>query len=94
MSDTKPIDDGGLAFPATAPNGDIHGGMSLRDYFAGRALVGLLSNINWTTVRATQWALNDKCENQGKALLLSAAVEAYECADVLVAEKRRREQSQ
>lgn len=56
----NPIDDGGPAFP-TGPGGDsMHGedgrvwhqypatpGMSLRDWFAGQALVGLLSNSDW-----------------------------------------------
>lgn len=46
---TKHIDDGGPAFPRTANdadrNADIYSeiGMSLRDYFAGQALAGLLS---------------------------------------------------
>jgi hypothetical protein len=46
----KQIDDVTPAFPANSiilPSGDIHwgeAGMSLRDYFAGQALIGLLSN--------------------------------------------------
>ena len=56
MSDTQPIDDGGPAFPTVIledtpmlrlPDGTIRpvgGGMSLRDWFAGQALVGLLSS--------------------------------------------------
>jgi hypothetical protein len=49
MSDTK-TNNGGPAFPlsaSTQPNGEYQWceyGMSLRDYFAGQALVGLLSN--------------------------------------------------
>lgn len=39
MSST--IDDGGPAFPMR--EGQPHPGMSLRDYFAGQALVGLLA---------------------------------------------------
>jgi hypothetical protein len=35
--------DGGPAFPAEAPNGDRYSGMTLRDWFAGQALVGLLA---------------------------------------------------
>ena len=47
----KKIDDGGTAFPfckAIETNGVwnecVQTGMSLRDYFAGQALIGLLSN--------------------------------------------------
>ena len=36
------IDDGGTAFPTEAPFGR-HGGMSLRDWFAGQALMSMLS---------------------------------------------------
>ncbi len=49
MSDNK-IDDGGPAFPVppfTQPNGDFdwgRDGMSLREYFAGQALMGILAN--------------------------------------------------
>lgn len=43
---TETIDDGGTAFPI--PWGQVMSdagkGMSLRDWFAGRALTGLLSN--------------------------------------------------
>lgn len=48
-------DDGGPAFPRAATphqtSGVIHGprdGMSLRDYFAGQALVGLSANPVWS----------------------------------------------
>ena len=49
----QPINDGGPAFPAQPihkfPDGAIistnQGGMTLRDYFAGQALQGLLSSI-------------------------------------------------
>lgn len=49
MSDTK-IDDGGCAFPSTTHTADgysVNGpefGMTLRDYFAAKALVGLVQN--------------------------------------------------
>lgn len=35
--------DGGSAFPYPAQGGRMAGGMSLRDYFAGQALTGLMS---------------------------------------------------
>lgn len=44
-------DDGGAAFPSVVPeqgdygpSGQIFGGMSLRDYFAGQVLAGILAN--------------------------------------------------
>lgn len=44
---TKPINDGGPAFPSEhARNGDFycpHPGMSLRDWFAAQALMGILA---------------------------------------------------
>lgn len=41
MSEDRIIDDGGQAFPTT------HDGMSLRDWFAGMALQGILSG-DWS----------------------------------------------
>ena len=35
--------DGGPAFPCTDAKGFVSDGMSLRDYFAGQALAGLLA---------------------------------------------------
>jgi hypothetical protein len=46
---TDKIDDGGPAFPPMAPLeswGDPKQGMSLRDWFAGQALAGLLADPN------------------------------------------------
>ena len=38
------IDSGGPAFPSTISDDSLHvGGMSLRDYFAAKAMQGLLS---------------------------------------------------
>ena len=65
-----PIDDGGTAFPA-GPGGDsMHGedgrvwhqypatpGMSLRAWFAGQALAGLLANGNWGSTQAVKFAI-------------------------------------
>ena len=42
---TPQINNGGSAFPLYLPQdeGDIHHGMSLRDWFAGQAVAGLLA---------------------------------------------------
>lgn len=49
MSETKPIDDGGTAFPCQPldgqgqPCGSMQYGLSIRDWFAGQALIGLFA---------------------------------------------------
>lgn len=40
---SKPINNGGPAFPNKDELGNMIPGMSLRDYFAGQALAGLLT---------------------------------------------------
>jgi hypothetical protein len=45
-----PSNDGGMAFPTVFPEehyGTGYRGMTLRDYFAGQALVGLLSRSDF-----------------------------------------------
>jgi hypothetical protein len=38
---SEPINDGGPAYPVSGPNGD-HPGMSLRDYFAAKAMPAIM----------------------------------------------------
>jgi len=67
MSEVK--NNGGLAFPeavAVSPVGDVYrglGGMSLRDYFAGQALTGLLAtvtgDVSYTGVATVAYACAD-----------------------------------
>jgi hypothetical protein len=51
-----PIDDGGPAFPVADlvyPNGQVElgsGGMTLRAYFAGQAVAGLMANTDYEAV--------------------------------------------
>jgi hypothetical protein len=40
-------DTGGPAFPATNHHGHKLEGMTLRDYFAAKAMQGLVENANW-----------------------------------------------
>ncbi|MBX5063283.1 hypothetical protein [Rhizobium lentis] len=40
---SKQIEDGGAAFPLLEDGPHSSGGMSLRDWFAGNALVGIIS---------------------------------------------------
>ena len=44
---TKDVNNGGPAFPIVGQLQDVHGiGMTLRDYFAARAMEGLLSRLH------------------------------------------------
>lgn len=49
----KAVDDGGPAFPISSSTGDprdgvyCRGGMSLRDYFAAKAMASLMQNVEY-----------------------------------------------
>lgn len=83
MSNEK-VGDGGPAFPfgqvsettGRPINGYHNDGMSLRDYFAGQALMGLLSG---------QYA------EQGQHNLFEVPNEAYYIADAMIAERNRKD---
>ena len=48
--------DGGTAFPVYAHEGAVDPGMSLRDYFAGQALVGLAARGERNVMYVAQYA--------------------------------------
>ena len=48
-------DTGGPAFPSTHPHGREEG-MSLRDWFAGEAMQGLLADRSWEAITINQVA--------------------------------------
>lgn len=64
--------DGGPAFP---PNSSAEGerGMSLRDWFAGQALTGLMSRRDWAV----------------SARIETYASEAYKMADAMLTERSK-----
>ena len=74
-----PSNDGGAAFPLinehTHPT-TINNGMTLRDYFAGQALVGMLQN--YTTQK---FGVGEQTCARG----------AYEFADAMLAARERKE---
>lgn len=79
MSDeTKNVEDGGPAFPDER----WQNGMSLREYFAGMALNGILSNP--TTVTAKLFRSDDGFMNSE---MISAC--AYEQADAMINRRKR-----
>ena len=76
---STPINDGGPAFPVTGcvhPNGNAMVGMTLRDYFAGQALAGIL--MNYTTAK---FGLTE----------ISVANHAYKLADAMLVARYREE---
>lgn len=80
MSDTK-RDDGGAAFPQQLDvDHEFHGsdGMSLRDYFAGQALIGMFA-MN-TDVPVDVLARSERSQ---------FAQHAYKMADAMLAERAK-----
>jgi hypothetical protein len=78
-------DDGGPAFPyrERADDALVEPGLTLRDYFAGQALAGMLANPKWPN-----------CDRLPDAEEKCAAHWAYDQADAMIAEKRRREKQE
>jgi hypothetical protein len=74
-----PSNDGGMAFPTWFPEehyGTGYRGMTLRDYFAGQALAGML--INYTTQKL---GVGEETCAKG----------AYQFADAMLAARERKE---
>ena len=79
--------DGGSAFPEVISDRDnngqydtySYGGMSLRDYFAGQALVGILANGTYRTGKGVNEKTFDK----------ALAETVYGLADTLIAEREK-----
>lgn len=69
--EVQQMDDGGFAYPST-PDADACG-MSLRDWFAGQALAGMLSNDGGDD---GYWQPN------------AAAERSYKMADALIAARK------
>ena len=74
------INDGGPAFPGTDQNGLNSGmpGMTLRDYFAAKAMQSVLQ---------TSWRDLDLKPKDGLSVIENSAVFAYEIADAMLKAK-------
>lgn len=73
------IDNGGPAFPQKEPLSNDWHGMSLRDYFAAKAMQGMLANTD-----------HDDCEAHAKGEFMWIMAEnAYIAADAMLAERNR-----
>lgn len=85
----KNIDDGGPAFPVPdtyLPNGQVQygiNGMSLRDYFAAKAMQAILSNTEFLSQLATK-------TKDGDTHTLTVAIGAYEAADAMITARNRK----
>lgn len=82
MSEEKKIDDGGPAFPHTVKNDDgtyfaCESGISIRDWFAGQALAGLLSH-----------SFEDGSDFLHETGPDAAAYQAYRMADAMLAARK------
>jgi hypothetical protein len=86
---STPIKDGGPAFPEISTRADEHdgsqivysaGGMSLRDYFAGQALAGLLGSGDFNLIRIMDYTSSPD-DKTAKAW----AVVCYKLSDAMLA---------
>lgn len=76
MADSKKIEDGGLAFPLSVTEDSFdYLGMSLRDWFAGRAMQAQLTGF-WHSEQHHGWSDTE------------IAAEAYRIADAMIAARK------
>ena len=80
----KEVGDGGPAFPVKWQNGEQQPGMTLRDWFAGQALAGILAN---PTVR--DWEVAASEMGDPDALVQVCALMAHKQADAMLAEREK-----
>lgn len=105
MSEAKPIDDGGPAFPSsvaatTNANGEqavidsadrCLGGMSLRDYFAGQALTGIITRQVQVETRGGGESVEDfhkRCNETLQAVANRNIAVAFQYANAMVAARK------
>lgn len=80
-----PKDDGGQAFPLTSRILGHEPGMSLRDYFAAQAMLGIVTGCNTNPVRAS--VLAKDADEHGCKISESIAAMAYELADAMLKQR-------
>jgi len=82
-----PIDDGGPAFPFVEPPTEcnVNPGMALRDYFAGKALVGTLAGLS-------DEGREVLAEMPANSAAQSIALSCYNLADAMLAAREGRAQ--
>lgn len=97
---SNPIDDGGPAFPNNDSHGCAYTGMTLRDWFAGQALPGLLAQRqepgDYDGPNSTTDAMDAGIVYKGNFISHKGddseylAEDAYSMADAMLAERERR----
>jgi hypothetical protein len=75
------IKDGGQAFPVQHENGFTVDGMTLRDYFAAKAMAAM---ITASIGEANRVEIANQANNRGMELKDSVAAAAYEHADAML----------
>lgn len=71
------LNDGGPAFPSTISDDSLHvGGMTLRDYFAAKAMAAFM------VASSDRSGIHPQCDER-------VAERAYELADAMLAERER-----
>jgi hypothetical protein len=89
------VDNGGAAFGHAADNGHCCG-MTIRDWFAGMAMQGLIAGYDREIRACASNDPNDRTgfsdtDSTGGTFQDTMANEAYHIADAMIAEKRRTE---
>lgn len=75
--------DGGTAFP----DGFHHPGMSLRDWFAGKAMIAFVSDPTWQALTAAKRSTFD--QERMAEIRAALAADAYAIADAMLKERKR-----
>lgn len=80
------MSDNPQAFPSNGERGYLHEGMTLRDWFAGQALAGIMANpVRWEQIAADYKSGKKTYEQCSQA----NATKAFSIADALLAERER-----
>ncbi len=95
MKSDSPINDGGPAFPSEQGhtpdlewNQTFERGMTLRDWFAGQALSGILADPN-THVGFTDETTGSGWSNDPRKFITEVSESAYEHADAMIAARNQ-----
>ena len=68
---------------AKPDDGGSFNNMTVRDWFAGHAMIALMSDETWVI------GLDKACVKTGRSLKEGLAVNAYDMADAMIAERNR-----
>ena len=85
--------DGGAAFPyEETPDGRFWNGMTLRDYFAGQALVGIMTSAAINPKQFLEAAQQiSKEEKKQYTLSELVSINSYAVADFMLAERENKQ---